>query len=111
MNISPQSFFKYISNNLHPDVNSYVTLIDGDGKHESSDDITNCFLREFSNNFNSGVSHSARIQLLPVKVERSILREMINFIEYSVGRVMQEQKSAPPSMEYHVFFTEELPVL
>ena len=69
-------------------------IIVTDGKHESPDDIANCFLREFSKNFNADVSNSATKQQQPVNVERSILLEMINIDEYSVRRVMQEQRSA-----------------
>ena len=73
LNIFQQSFFKNVSNNLHPDVNCHVTLIDGDGKHESPDNISNCFLRKFSKNFNADVSNSVRIQQQPVNEERFIL--------------------------------------
>ena len=65
--------FKYISNNLHPDVNSQVTLIDSNGKHKFPDDNANCFLCEFSKNFNVDVFNSASVHQQPINVERSIL--------------------------------------
>ena len=70
-----------------------MTLIDGDGKHESPDNISNCFLRKFSKNFNADVSNSVKIQEQPVNEERFILLEMINVDKYSVGRIMLEQRS------------------
>ena len=71
-----------------------MTLIGSNSKHESPDDIANCFLREFSKNFNADLFNSASIQQQPVNVERFVLLEMNDIDEYSVGRVTLEQRSA-----------------
>ena len=66
-----------------------MTRIDGDGKHESPDDVAHYFHREFSKNFSADVSNSAILQQQLINVNRSIRLEMINIDEFSFGRVMQ----------------------